>query len=348
MGILDQHAPRGVEDSEVPQDQPTEEEKKLCKQVERYFEKCAKHRKKYDKDWIDNYKMYRGEQWLKKRPSYKNREVINMIFQAIQSQYSVMMDTRPTVGFLPQEPGDLELSEILNEVFEADWERGNWMDELSQMVLDGHIYSVGNGYLCYDEDLYNGTGGINWSCEDPFDFYPDPEATDVNKKSKAFICAKPEDIDTVKMRYAGHKYVDKIKPDLEDLSYFKRNQQTLHSRKNTNLDLPVESTSYATSETDGQKDKVLVVTFYAKPTETEEIEQDDVDSGEKIYITRLKYPKGRKVVKINNYIFEDGPLPYEHMQFPFQRYVNYVLPCPLAHCISADVPTRFQGGIFGN
>lgn len=329
MAYLEQHAPRPKDDDDDSGPlTPSEEEQKLCKQIEKLFEKHVKHRKKYDKDWIDNYKMFRGYQWLQKRPSYKHREVINLIFQTIQSQSSVMMDTRPTVAFLPQDPTDQELSEILNQVFEADWERNNWMDELYQIILDGHISSVGYGKACYEENAHDELGGIQWSCEDYLDFYPDPEATDVNKKGEAFIVAKPESIDVIKKRYAGHKYVDLIKPDLEDLNYFKRSSETLHQRRNTDLDINKSSQRYSGSNEDADgKDQVLVVTAYLKPSETEQIEKEDDDSeGEKLYITRLKYPRGRKVVKIGNYIFEDGELEYEHMKYPYQRYVNYNLP----------------------
>lgn len=324
-GMLDPNeAPRNgrEESSETPSDK----EKELCKQIDKLFEKYAKHRKRYDKSWVDNYKYYRGQQW-KKRPSYKQKDVVNLVFQAIQSQTSTMMDTRPTITFLPQEPSDLELSQILTQVLEADWEKNNWMDEVASVILDGHIYGVGYGHLCYEDDVGDGHGGIKWLAEDPFDFYPDTESRDVNKNSKAFIVAKPEDMDTVKSRYAGHKYVDLIKPDLEDLSYFKRQVETLHKRKNTDLDLSGESTSSIDGELTEQKDKVLVITAYLRPSDTEEVKEEDKDeAGETVYITRLKYPRGRKVVKINEYIFEDEPLEYDHLLFPFQRYVNYILP----------------------
>lgn len=323
-GVLSEHeAPKP--DEAKGSDQPSDEEVKLSKQVDRLFEKYAKHRKRYDRYWVDNYKMFRGEQWLKRRPSYKNKEVINMIFETIQSQVSTMMDVRPTVGFLPQDPSDLELSQILGEVFECDWEKGNWSDEITAVSYDSHIYSIGASYLGYDPDLYHGMGGIEFCCDDPLNVYPDPDATDVNKKAEGYICAKPEDVDKLKKRYSGHKFVELIKPDLEDLSYSQRNMQSLYKRKNTDLDLPVESTQGMSSTQDEFKDKALVVTAYLRPSDTEEIEQEDLD-GEKLYITKLKYPKGRKVVKINNYIFEDGPLPYDHMEFPYQRLVNYVLP----------------------
>lgn len=320
-GVLDQHAPR-IPDKKESDLTPGEEEKKLCRQVDAIFEKNAKYRKRYDGHWVDNYKMFRGMQWSQKRPSYKHREVINLIFQTIQSQVSVMMDVRPTIGFLPEEPSDVELSEILNKVFESDWERNNWSDELLAQAYDSHIYGLGYSKLCYDEDA----SSIAYSCEDPLDFYPSEDATNVNKKNRSFVVAKPEELDEVKNKYAGHKYVHLLKPDLEDMSYFKRNAETLHKRKTTDLDM-AQTSERSFSSPEEEKGKCLVVTVYLKPNETEVVEKDDQDAmGEKIYITKLKYPRGRKIVKINDYIMEDEALEYDHLEFPYQRLVNYTLP----------------------
>jgi hypothetical protein len=326
-GLLSPNEP--MPKSSNPEDgyaQPTEEEKKLAKQIDKLFEKAAKNRKKYDKDWVDNYRMFRGDQWLKRRPAYKHKEVINLIFETIQSQVSVMLDTRPQVGFLPQDPTDLPFTEVLTDLFQADWDRNNWLDEVTQVVMDSHIYSVGMSCCSYDEYLNNGAGGVSYYCEDPFDFYPDPESSNVNKKSEFFIAAKPMDIDVVKKKWANSPYIDQIKPDLEDMSYEKRQLQTLHRRKHTDLDTAADESSYGSSSEEGQN-KVLVIHAYLHPSDTEVIEKEDLDAdGEKLYITRKRYPQGRMVTKIGQFIMEDGPLPYDDMEFPFQRLINYILP----------------------
>lgn len=323
-GMLETHqaAPK-----EAPKDfaQQSDEEKALCKQLDKMFKKAAKHRRQYDCHWVDNYKMYRGNQWLQKRPSYKHKEVVNLIYQTIQSQTAVMLDVRPTLGFLPRDPSDLELAEIVQMVFQADWERGNWSDELMAVIYDAHLYSVGFSGLEYKKDLNKGFGGQEYSCEDPFDFYPDPDASDVNKKGEWFLKVKPETIDKLKKKYHDHKYVDQIKPDVEDLDYDRRSVETLHRAKNTNLDLPSETTSSLGSDKE-DSDKAMVITAYLKPSDVEQVEENDEQTGEKLFITRKKYPRGRKVVKINNYIFEDTPLEDDHLEFPFSRCLNSVLP----------------------
>lgn len=307
---------------------PTEEQKELAKQIDKLFEKAAKNRKKYDASWLDNYKMFRGQQWLKGRPSYKNKEVINLIFETIMSQTSVMLDTRPQVGFVARSPEDIPFAEVLSQLFQAEWDKNNWLDEIAQVILDSHIYSVGFSYCSYDESANDHMGGVEFCCEDPLDFYPDPKATNVNKKGEYFIVAKPMDIDEVKKKWSNSPFIEQIKPDLEDLNaYNKRQSELILKRVNTDLDTQPWRSISGANEDDQMKDKVLVLTAYLKPSDIEHIEQEDVDAdGEKVYITRLKYPKGRKVVKIGHYILEDGPLPFDDLEFPFQRLVNYALP----------------------
>lgn len=325
-GVQDPYAPRKLPASNVVGAQPTPEEKELAKQIDKLFEKYAKHRRRYDTNWVQFYKYYRGQQFpLGKRLSYKHREVINMVFQTVQSQTSTILDVRPTISFSPREPNDVEVAEILNEVFESDWQRNNWMDEVSAVLYDAHIYGVGNSYVGYDKNISGGRAGICFSAKDPFDYYPDPAATDVNKNCEGFIEARSEDIDKVRKEWAQSKYVSLLKPDLQDLSRSKRQAQLLVRTKNTDLDLPATNVSYGISPEDEDKDKVLVITAYLKPSDVEEIEKDD-EGGDKLYITRRKYPKGRKVVKINNYIMSDTELDYDDLEFPFERLVNYILP----------------------
>lgn len=325
--MLDQHAPRHVDKDPSLDQEQSEDEKKLCKQIDLLFEKAAKHRRKYDKNWVDYYKYYRGEQWNKKRPSYRHSEVINLVFQAIQSMVPIMTDARPKIGFVPQEPQDTQFAEILNQLFESDYDKYNWLYKITEVIFDSHFYGVGFSSLEYDSDAEFGYGCIKFMPEDPFDMYPDPDARNVNEECEYFIKAKPEDVDKVKKRYANHKFADKIKADLDDLSFAKRNVELLHIRKNTDIDMPRDSLVYSAGVDDDMKDKVLVITAYLKPSDTEEVEQPAGENPEeKLFITKLKYPKGRKVVKINGYIFEDSPLDYDDMKFPYSRCTNYILP----------------------
>ncbi len=83
---------------------PNTEDRKTIKLVNQIFEKNKKHRKKFDANWLSDYKMFRGKQWQEQRPSYRHSEVINLIFKSIQGQVPILTDSSPTFEFMPQAP----------------------------------------------------------------------------------------------------------------------------------------------------------------------------------------------------------------------------------------------------
>ena len=144
-GILDEHAPRPKDnlDGKDAEYMPTDAEKASIKLVEKLFEKGKKHRALYDEKWLDYYRMFRGKQWKEQRPSYRHSEVINLIFRTIQSQVPIQLDARPKFEYMAEEPGDIELATIMNQIADALWVRGNWSQELLEVVYDANIYGTG-------------------------------------------------------------------------------------------------------------------------------------------------------------------------------------------------------------
>jgi len=299
---------------------PSDDEKKAIKLVNKMYDKAKKGRKKYDDKWLDYYRMYRGKQWKEKRPAYRHSEVINLIFRSINSQVPILTDIRPRFEYLPQEPGDFELAEIINQLAECDWEKKNWGEQFLEDVYDSHIYGTGLGDMGYEQDRE-----IYYDSFDPFYFFPDPSARNVNNKCKFVVTAEPTDVSELKEKYPDKaKY---IKSDLIDLA----------GSDKTNIgeikyQSPVDNRVLVEGESGydlGEGHKVLKITLWTHSSESIEEEKKEVgeDGLEKLYYeNRLKYPKGRKVVIANGVLLEDGENPYEDGKFPFARLVNYVDP----------------------
>jgi hypothetical protein len=298
---------------------PTDAERKLLKEVDKKFCAAKEYRAQYDAKWLDYYKMFRGRQWKEQRPSYRHSEVLNLVFQTIQSQVPIITDSRPKFEFLPREPSDFEVADILNEAAEADWTSFNWQYAMTEVIYDGYFYGTGLSGLDFDPILDR----IVYKSKDPFYMFPDPSARDCNEDCEYFIEAEPLDCAVIKKRWPEKGRF--VKPDLIDLM------------KGSKTDLgpirfksPVEQRTVlegSSTQDVGEKNKALVVTYYCRSDEYEEDKgAGGSDMGGEPAEPKLKYPNGKKVVVSNGVVLSEGPIPYDDGNFPFQKWSNYILP----------------------
>jgi hypothetical protein len=323
--LRDEH--EGIQDDENNSGEeytPTPEQEKAIRLVEKLFKKSKKWRANYDKNWLSDYKFFRGQQWETQRPSYRHSEVINMVFQAIQSSVPMITDTRPKFQFLPQEPSDIKFAEIINQVCENDWTRNNWLYRLTESVYDAAFYGVGFGYVGHDPKAKKGLGDICYESIDPFYVFPDPNSHDVNVKSKSLVYAEPVDVDVIKSEYPElGKFV---KADLDDLAGGDKTDVENYYK----LRLPIDQTK-SLRESGGNVDmflsnKALKKIAYVFTDETEEIEGVSDDGITPVFEKRLKYPNGRKIVIAGGVLLDDGPMQNEDGKIPYSRLTNYILP----------------------
>ena len=312
-----QKAPVGYE--------PTESEEKTIKLVDRLFQRAKNARKAYDEKWLDYYRMFRGKQWKDARPSYRHSEVINLIFRAIQSEVPILTDALPKPTFIPQEPSDFELAEILNEVMDSDWTYNNWAYTFTECLYDSHLYGNGFGRMLYDSEACDGLGGIAFDSADPFYQFPDPQSQDVNKKSRYYIEAEPVDVEILKQKYPDKAQF--IKADITDVSKRDKqlSEQVRYKSPTDNRTVLEGSSAYDLDS----KNEALEITCYALDVETieEELKETDAQGLEKVmYLKRLKYPNGRKMVLVNGVLCHDGEIDLEDRKFPYIKLTNYILP----------------------
>jgi hypothetical protein len=324
--ILTEHeSPDNKKTKTDPQRPPlSDKDRKLIKKVERLFAEAKEHRKAYDENWIEYYKMFRGFQWREERPSYRHSEVINMIFQTIQSFVPIMTDSRPKTQFLPESPEDIALAEIMNDLNDSDWTKNNWLMQLTECIYDSHIYGTAFAHTGYDQTANGGIGNILFESEDPLYCYPDKNARDINdNRGRYFITAVPTDINEIKRKWPSKgKYV---RPDIDnDISNERRHLSKTKFKSPTENVISFESTpSLEPSQ------KALVITAWLKDDEFEEKEITRTgEDGEEVksFQQVLKFPKGRKVVIADNLVLQDGKNPFDDGKFPYSRLVNYILP----------------------
>lgn len=306
--------------------EPSDEEIKAIKMADHLFQKAKNNRKSYDEKWLDNYRFFRGKQWKDARPSFRHSEVINFIFRAIQSEVPILTDAMPKIEFVPNEPSDFEIASILNDVVSSDWDKNNWSYKITEALYDSHIYGTGFGCVKYDQDLDLGLGGIVFKSSDPFYQYPDPVSLDVNENSGFYIEAEPVPIDKLKTEYPD--VAQYLKADMQDLSSRDKqlSDQIRYKSPTDNRTVLEGSAAFDLNA----HNEGLKITCYVKDLQTVEEEMKDSDpaTGEETitFITKLKYPNGRKIVTVSGVLCEDVPMEYEDKNFPYLKMCNYILP----------------------
>jgi len=296
---------------------PDKEERNAIKLVNKLFDKAKKHRTKYDSKWLEYYRFFRGIQWDTQRPSYRHSEVINFIFQDIQSTVPILTDKQQKIEYLPQEPQDRNVAKILNKLIDFDWKKNGWNLPLVEALYDCHIY--GTMYGSMEGRIENGKGKIEFKSADPFYAFPDPESTDVNTGGTHFIYAKPMSISTAKKKYP--KIAKYIKSDLIDLVGGDKTELG-----KARFQSPTDKYSSTESEPtiDSFKDDTaLHIECFIRDEDVEEIKEDGK------FITKKKYPKGRKITIVGGVVAENIEYPYDDFEdrfAPYAKMQNYVLP----------------------
>lgn len=291
------------------------------------FYQFKRVRDRSSKNWIAYYKLFRGQQWSHKRPSWKTSEIINLIWQTIQSQVPLQTDVRPKFTFMAQEPQDIPFAEIINKICDTEWERYNWMMTVQEVILDGYITGSGISSMTYDPKLMYGLGGPVYKSEEPLYCYPDPECNDINDDmSQAFFKAYPFPTDRLKAKYPQKAHLIKadVQNDKTNRDKYDLNRTYLTEHMSTSMQMP-ELSFETEAPNDYSIKKTMVFECYLKPDDVEEHAEQQED-GTKIYKVQKKYPNGRYVCVANGMILHDGPLPYEDGEIPFQKYVNYADP----------------------
>lgn len=310
----------------------SQEEEYEVKRLMDLFYVYKRYRSRYDKKWLEYYHIFRGKQWDSRRPTWKNSELINFVWQTIQSQIPLQTDVRPRFSFLPTEPSDVEFANILDQIAESDFERYNWLRIVFEVLLDGYIYGTSYASVKYDQNIDNGMGSAVFKSEDIFKCYPHPDARVINDQDgKTFIYAGPESTDSLR-----HEFPDKAKYIRKDVVDKMKKEKTLINKSentdyfNSDLELPMGRSSGSSDCVLDDIPRTMVFRFYMLPKdveETEEVETDE-ETGEekKSYTVKRKYPQGRYVVIANKMKLYDGPLEYDDLAMPYSKYNNYILP----------------------
>jgi len=311
---------------------PSEEEQRTVKLVERLFHEGKKAKEPFDSKWASNYKFFKGKQWPDRRPSYRHSEVLNYIFSEVQTVLVLLTDNRPNIEIVPEEPSDLEFSEILSQIVKSKWDANNWSAVLAESIVDASVYGTAIGHVPWKPELLQGLGDFVFETADIFHFFPDPNARSrINDEYCDWVVlAEPIDVKKLKAKYPDK--ADFISADLNDVSSAyqdKESSDEVRYKSPTDNRVAIESDR---SIRGARPNQVLQLCAYLKSDEMVEEEipgETDPETGlagPSTFQTKKKWPNGRKIVVANGVLLEDGPNPYLEGRFPFARLVDHAMP----------------------
>lgn len=307
-----------------------EEESNTVRMVEKLLAKAKRARAAYDSKWTEDWNFYLGKHWLERRPSYRHSEVLHYLYAEVQNLLVLLTDNRPNIEFLPEDPTDLEFSEMVSNVLRAKWDRESWAYTVAEAIVDASAIGTAFGCVAYKEELDEGLGDFSFETESPFFCYPDPNArSKINDEyCDYFITAIPTDLGKVKAKYP--EKASEISADVSDLDNAPMgNNPAAHDlilKSPTDNRVITDQMGRNNAE---QPDQVLLITCYMRSNETIEeelIETNELGQETKKYQTKKKYPNGRRIVIASGKVLEDVENPYRGGKFPYARLVDYILP----------------------
>lgn len=152
-------------------------EKKKVDEVESAFMEAKTSKQEIAEAWKRFVKMWRGDHWNRGRAKWKAKSVENLAMSSVESQLPLMTDRQPEILVYPQTPHDEEIAVQLNSVISHRWNADDMDEKLVETIRDSLIIGTGIQKVFWDNDLYNGLGDVTAQTVDPFDIFPDPEAT---------------------------------------------------------------------------------------------------------------------------------------------------------------------------
>lgn len=158
-------------------DQQEKLEKQVAGEVEQKFSDAKSFKQPTYEKWKRFIDLYQGKHWKKNIPGWKSKTVENLCFSLVEAMLPLMTDRQPEIIILPTEESDVELSNELNQVLQFIWTKDGIQEKLTKVLRDKLILGTGVLKVRWDPDKDRGLGDITVDVIDPFDFFPDPNAT---------------------------------------------------------------------------------------------------------------------------------------------------------------------------
>jgi hypothetical protein len=287
-----------------------EAEYKLADEVKQKFDVARLAKQPKVDIWNRCIDAYNSDYFKNKnKPDYKSDEISNFIFSTVETIKPIMVDNDPKIIVLPKTPNGVSICDRIQNAFDAEWQRSRMGKKLVQGITVALQIGTAIYMIPWDKHDENGLGNVNPILINPYNFFPDPMATDMDNAEYAV--------------YATYKHVNILK------QRYPRKADSLEAGTINYKELVSQD-----ADTSNVKNQVLVLECWMRDYTTMDKEIDDPDNdGKKIKVRERKYKNGRvlTVAPDLHLVLEDKESPYEDGKFPFHLLKCY------------DVPFEFWG-----
>jgi len=295
---------RNKEQFNSEEDKQRAAEKTLVNDIFGKFEMAQKAKAPYVAKWDKCLSAYNADYFKKQyKPDYKSDYVANFVFSTIETIKPIMLDNDPAIYAIPKTQKGMEVRDKIQHVFDNEWYRTKASKMLTQLITVALQLGTAIVGLFWDGQSENGLGNVKPVLINPYNFFPDPMATDIESGEYHI--------------YATYKHVNELR------SRFPAKANLLEGGT-INYDELVS----AGQDTSSVKNQVLVLECYLKDYSTYDEEVQDEDGKTTLKRVR-KYPNGRIVTVAPELqiVLEDKPNPYKNGgAFPFKMYKCYDIP----------------------
>ena len=274
------------------------QEENIVTKVKQMYQKSYDAKASLHSKWKKNYKAYNGELFDNQTPSFRSNEVSNYVFSTIETIKPIMLNDNPKTNVVPKDNNMYDKARVVQCILDNEWKRAKMFKKLHLINHMNLIYGTAILGIFWNSNDQNKLGNVEPIVISPFNFYPEPSATDLDK---AEYCI-----------YATYKKVSELCKMFPDKS------EEIKAQATSNVD---ENLMFGKEGSDFGDNNVLCLECYMKDYSVNTyIEEETNDEGIKCKyeVKERKYPNGRRVIIAGDVLLEDGPNPYnDNGDFPF-------------------------------